>query len=650
MSAIAAIYNLNGKPVDFESMVRMSNALAHRGTVDHGEVAIRDVGLIHRSSSAAIGSPDDRLPIKSARSSCFITCDARIDNRDDLAAQLSLDREGVEQLTDARLILAAYEAWGDDCIGRLIGDFVFAIWDERQKRLLAARDALGVKHFYYYFQPGKLFAIASEPKGLFELDGIVRELDEFAVGDFLVLNSEDKESTFYKNVRRLPATHALSASVDGIRTWRYWSPPASELKLKSDGEYQEAFREKLDEAVKARLRTSGEVGAFLSGGLDSSAIVCLASKHLRETGGPRLKTFSAVFPSVAVLDKRIDEVRYVRSVIDASGCDAEFIEADKGDPLSFMDKIFWHAESPTCAGTAYMDCMIFDAAERQGLGVLLSGIDGDSTVGYGYEDFQRMAERHMYWRLFRDSRALGRNMPARKHSFKRLFWNRGVKRTVPPPLVALWRTAMRRAANDQAISPASSVPYPLHHAAIKSSELERLQIRERSDHFWSKSFPSDESSSELHFRGLTSGHFSSVLEFLEKVSAAFGIEGRYPFFDRRLVEFCVALPPGQRTYRGWTRSIFRHAMKGILPEDIRWRADKSNIGANIKVNLLKYSQERLDEAVHRNTNPLRRYVEIDVLRKALHEYSSAPISRDQETMLLLSHVHLSNWLRHAGFA
>jgi asparagine synthase (glutamine-hydrolysing) len=566
----------------------------------------------------------EKLPLRSGGT--FITCDARVDNREELASRLTLGR-GLTEVTDAELILEAYEKWGEDCAQYLIGDFVFAIWDDRKQRLFAARDALGVKHFYYYHQPGRLFAMASEPKALFQVKGIDRQLDELALGDYLVLNSEDKERTFFKNIKRLPATHALCVNAEGMRTWRYWSPSSQELKLRSDGEYHEAFREKLDAAVKSRLRSSDPVGAFLSGGLDSSAIVCIASKHLSSEHRPPLKTFSAVFPSVAELDKRIDERSYIASVMNATNCDAQLVETDKGDPLSFMDTVFWHAESPGGATSAYMDCMIFRAAQESGVRVMLSGIDGDSTVGYGYDDFQQMAERHMYWRLFRDSVGLSRNMPARKHSFKRSFWNRGVKRAVPAGMLGLWRRALGRVANDQA---AYAIRHPLHYEAVKPSVRERLNVSDRFDQLFARSFPMHESPCELHFRGLTSGHFSSVLELLEKVSAAFGIEVRYPFFDRRLVEFCIALPPGQRTYRGWTRSIFRHAMKGILPEDVRWRVDKSNIGANVKVNLLKHGRARLDEAIRLNTAPLEPYVEFDVLRKALDDYARSPLNRDRE--------------------
>lgn len=647
MSAIAAVYNLDGRPIDSDSLSRMSIVLGHRGSDRHASINLENVALLHRMRFTTPESLIERLPSNDSSGSVFITCDARIDNREELASQLSQHVSSSTRITDSQLILAAYNKWGVDCLPRLLGDFVFVIWNARTRELLAARDPLGVKHFYYYFKANKLFALASEAKALFELEAVERRLNESFLGDYLVLNSEDKESTFFKDIKRLPSTHALLVNSNGIKVWQYWFPSSKELNFKSHTEYQDAFREKLQESVNVRLRSAYPVGSFLSGGLDSSAIVCLASRKLERDQKPPLKTFSAVFPTVATVDARIDELQYVQSVLNATRCEAHFIEADRGNPLQFLEEIFWHTENPGGATSAYMDCQVFKAAHDSGTRVLLSGIDGDSTVGYGYEDFRRMAERRMYWRLFRDASALSRNMPARKHNFKRSFWNKGIKEAIPSPLLTLWRFARLRRPESKK---KSTIRFPLHFAAVKSSVKERLQIEDRSNFYLSKSFPSHESLPELHWRGLTSGHFSSVLENLEKISASFGIEVRYPFFDRRLIEFCIALPPGQRTYRGWTRSIFRHAMKGILPDDVRWRVTKSNIGSGVKVNLLKYGYSQIDDAINVNTRALERYVDLDILRKAFCDYRASPLDRDRETMLILSHVHLSNWLRYFGFA
>ena len=646
MSAIAVLYNLDGRHADIPTLTRLSESLRHRGP-DQGIFSDKQVGLIHRTFSAKQGSIQESLPAKSHDGNYVITCDARLDNRDELISSLSLRDRQAADITDSELILASFSRWGEGCAAKLAGDFVFAIWDERRERLFAARDQLGVKHFYYYFEPGRIFALASEIKALLQIEGVRRELNEEYVGDFLICSTADKESTFFKRIFRLPATHALSIGVHRFKKWEYWAPNTNEIKLKTAHDYHEAFKEKLGEAVRHRLRSDHPIGSFLSGGLDSSAIVCLASEYLREAKKDPCETFSAVFPSVSRLDPNIDERVYMDSVVKKSGCRANFICVDDEDPLQYMATVFRHADHPVGAPNVYMDCKIFQAAEEKGVRVLLSGTDGDSTVSYGYEDFTELAVRRRYLRLFREAAAMSKNMPGSRHSFKRLAWHRGVKRSVPGLLLRGWRL-VRNVPPSAARRPAT--PFRLNLNAIEPSVRKSLRVEERFEHFCKLSQPAGISPAESHWRALTGGHFAFVLEQLEKISAAFGVEVRYPFFDRNLIEFCINLPPGQRIYGGWTRSIFRHSMEGILPTDIQWRTDKSNIGSSVKVNLLKYGSERIEAMMDDGTSALRRYVDTRVLREAYDRYKREPMTREREALLILTNVYLSNWLKHANFA
>jgi asparagine synthase (glutamine-hydrolysing) len=563
-----------------------------------------------------------------------------------LISQLSFS-ERADKISDSLIILEAYKKWGEEAPAYLIGDFVFAIWDKCERKLFAARDPLGVKHFYYYFEPGKLFALASEIKALFQIKGLRRELDEQQLADYLVVNSEDKESTFFRNIKRLPATHTLTVEKKDLRIRQYWQPKFEEIRLKSDGEYHEAFREKFTQAVTSRLRSAFPVGSFLSGGLDSSAIVCIAAEYLKARGKPPLETFSAVFPKVAETDKRIDERAFMQAVIDKTGCRAHFVEVDNDNPLREMEKICWYADHPVGAPNVYMDWEIYRAARDKGVRILLSGTDGDSTVGYGYEDFAQLVQRRMFFRLFRDAFALHKNIPCRSHRPKQLIWHRGFKPVAPPALLRLWRVLRRHKPEDPE---KPQVHFPLHFSCVRREIRRAFELEDRIDRLYRKNYPPEASAAENHWRGLTSGHFSFTLEQLEKISAAFGIEQRYPFFDRRLIEFCIALPPGQRIYKGWTRSIFRHAMAGILPPEVQWRKDKSNLGAGIKLNLLKYGSREIEEALNLSSDVLEKYVDVEVLRKAYRDYQSDPLNKDREALLILSNVYLSKWLRQAGFA
>ncbi|HEX3102336.1 MAG TPA: asparagine synthase-related protein, partial [Pyrinomonadaceae bacterium] len=547
------------------------------------------IGLGHRMRWTTPESLLEKLPFRDAESSNVITCDARIDNREELISQLSFSNKPDDEITDSEIILRAYEKWGEDCLSRLIGDFVFAIWNARENTLFCARDPLGVKHFYYYHQPGKLFALASEIKALLKVDSVPCQLDEEYLGDYLILNSEDREGTFYKGIKRLPATHALSINRPGIRIFRYWKPDPNEIRLRNDTEYQEAFQEKFELAVICRLRSAYPVGSMLSGGLDSSSIVCVASEHLRKIQKPPIHTFSAVFPSIAKVDPRIDETKFIRSVIERTGCEEHFVKVDDASPFQDIDEVQSCTDHPV--GMAiHMDWQLYKAAERSGVRVVLSGIDGDSTVSHGYDDFRQFAYRGWYLRLIREAIALSRNMPRRNHGIKISIWNRGFAKVVPPSFIKLWHLVRGR----KNFNENPPHPYYLHFGAIRPEFKSAYDLDNKFTRPPSGS--SDKlTAAEAHWLGLTSGHRSLVLERSEQAAANFNVEPRFPFFDRRLIEFCISLPPGQRIYKGWTRSIFRHAMTGILPPDVQWRTDKANLGASVKINMHKYGADTINE-------------------------------------------------------
>ncbi len=640
MSAIAAIFRLDGRLVEPDLIGNVLDLLRHRGTDDKGVWAEGNVGLGHRMRWSTPESRLESLPFHDPEMKAVITFDGRLDNREELFEALSFGAKPAAEITDSEIVLRAYEKWGEACPSHLIGDFVFAIWNERERVLFAARDPLGVKHFYYYHQPGKLFAIASEIKGLFALDEIPCDVNEQRIGDYLATCSEDKVSTFYRGILRLPATNCLSVNDRGLRVWQYWKPECTELRLKSDAEYQEKFRELFSAAVTARLRSAYPVGSMLSGGLDSSSIVCVGSKYLADQGKPPLHTFSAVFPSIAKLDPRIDERRYMRSVIDATGCTPHDVMADEVSPFIDIEKQQWHTDHSVGA-PMYMDWEIFKAAQKAGVRTVFSGFDGDSTVSHGYQDFTNLALRRRYYLLIRESIALRKNMPRKSHTLKRLIWRNGILKSLPPWAWSAWRRLRGRVSADYTPSP---IMFPVQFNSIAPEFRATHDLENRVANLFTANFPDDISPIEYHWRALTNGHFGEVLENLEKASAAFEVEAVFPFFDRRLVEFCISLPPGQRIYRGWTRSIFRHAMKGIVPDDVLWRTDKSNIGMSVKVNMLKYGDKQISDLLENGPAVLGAYVDTDRLMPAYCDYKGSPMERDQEAILLLRSIYLQNWL------
>ena len=203
MSAIAGIHYLNERPVDFADLGRMVDILAHRGPDGADIWSEGSVGFGHRMLWTTPESLLEKLPLVNQRGDLVITADARIDNREELIAALSLAECRFEKITDSHLILAAYEKWGETCPEHLLGDFAFAIWDKRNQMLFCARDHFGVRPFYYHHCPRRMFAFASEIKALLCLSEVPNRLNEVRVGAYLEVMLEDKIITFYGDIFRL---------------------------------------------------------------------------------------------------------------------------------------------------------------------------------------------------------------------------------------------------------------------------------------------------------------------------------------------------------------------------------------------------------------------------------------------------------------
>lgn len=646
MSAIAVIYRLNNAPVDHTEMGLVLDCLEHRGGDSRGVHFDGSIALGHCMRWTTPESLHENLPMKGSEGTCVITCDARIDNREELIGQLSSSPRRNSELTDCEIILRAYVKWGEACADKLLGDFVFAIWDRAERKLFCARDSMGVKHFYYYYRPNVMFAIASEIKGLLCLPGIPKSLNETNVGDILILNHQDKEITPYEGIKRLPANNAMRVNEDGLTVWQYWRPSLGVRRsFRSSRDYEDEFRDLFTKSVRCRLRSIRPAGSLLSGGLDSSSISCVASRHLEEIGKPPLETFSAIFPSIAAIDPRIDERKFIDSVIRHIRCSQNSVEADVVSPFLDMDRIQWHADHPIAAPNVFMDWALFKAANNRNLGVLLSGFDGDSTVSYGYEAFRSLARSGRWWNLFRDAVALNRNMPAKHHSLKKLVWTQGFVEAVPDLVRQAWRVSRGRPRH---LPKKSDLPGGMNYqySAINADFARGRDLKNRYFETVAKTHPQGVHPVEAHWNALCGGVFAFALESFEKLAAAFGLEMRYPFFDRRLIEFCISLPADQKILDGWTRSILRRAMDGILPSEVQWRTGKANIGLSYKINMLKYGKEEVENTLFRSGKVLEKFIARGTLEAAYEQYASDPIKRGKEAMLIMSSVYLSSWLRH----
>jgi asparagine synthase (glutamine-hydrolysing) len=626
MSGIVGIYFLDGRPVDRANLEGMVETIAHRGADGSGKWHQGAVGLGHRLLWTTPESRQEKLPLADASGDLVITADARVDNREELLAALNFPT-GAAEVTDSQLILAAYEKWGERCPEKLLGDFAFAIWDGRRQALFCARDHIGVKPFYYYHRPGRAFVFASEIKAILSLSEVPRLLNETRVVDYLLPMLEDKIITFYQGIFRLPPGHFMFIERNMITAPQpYWElNPHQELRLGSDDAYADSFREIFTEAVRCRLRSAFPVGSLLSGGLDSSSIVGVARKLHSANGNGRLRTFSMIYEHMPESDERY----FINAVLAQGDLEPQFFYLDRMGALFDIDRLFHYEDEPFWSPDLVSFWgEVYPAARDQGVRVLLDGSDGDMVVSYGLEYLYELFWRGRWGTMVREASSFGRRF---RRPLWRVLWREILKPSVPEPLRFGWRKLKGRW-GDNGLS------------VINRDFARRLGLARRAAEEWRKPPSAARISRGAHWLGITSGVKPYALEVVDKSIAPFAMEIRYPYFDRRLVEFCLALPAEQKLSQGWNRFIVRRALADLLPPEVRWRTDKGNLSHNFNRGLL-WERERLEDVLG-EPGVIQEYLDMGALRRAYQKFIHQEPGNDPLT--IWKAMTLALWLRQTG--
>lgn len=603
------------------------------------------MGLATRLLYTTPESRREDLPLEDPGRGLVLAADGRVDNRPELIADLGLFDADAPEPTDGQLILASHARWGEDCVRRLIGDFAFAVWDPRRQRLFCARDPMGVKPLYYCHRP-RFFAFASEIKALLTFPGVPRRLDELRVAGHLMNAVEgmaDQEITFYRDIKRLPPGHFLVVEEGRLRKTRYWTPePHRRIRLSSDQEYAEAFLEVFAEAVRCRLRCDLPVGSELSGGLDSSSIVCVGRKVQKEAGrretatSAPLHTFSAVFPNLPEEQRvLLDERGFIQAVVDGGDLEPHRVEADRFGPLADVERTLWLEDGPFFGPNLYLNRGLYGAAREHDVRVMLSGLDGDTTVSNGIDYLVDLARSGRWSRLTAETRALQQRTGSQA-SLARLVWKAGLRPAIPGALMRLWRRATGR-----------RPPLGWTEPTLDPRFAERVGLEERLRAAEAATEGSGMDAKAKQARALSSGHWTHGLELFDKTAAWFGIEPRYPFFDRRLIDFCLSIPPDQSLKHGWTRFVLRNAMRGILPEEVRTRPHKANLESAFRHGLRHHDRERLERILDEHLDAIAGYADTGRLRRTYRRLAAdEPVGIGELTALFEGAV-LALWLADA---
>ena len=619
MSGIVGIYLRQGEPVRSSQLSLMVDTIAHRGPDGAKIWHQENVGLGHLMLQTTPESLIEELPYSDRLTDTAITADARIDNRDELIDLLDLKGDRPEEITDSSLILKAYHKWGRECPAKLIGDFAFAIWDGRERQWFCARDPMGIKPFYYY-QSSDLFAFASEIEGLLCLP-IKKQLNELRIAYQLAGFLEDEAATFYQNIFHLPAAHSLCVNPENYVVDEYWAlDPDRRIELGSHQEYTEAFKELFTESVRCRLRSAFPVGSTLSGGLDSSSISCTARNFL-SAKNQQLHTFSAIFPNLPQSDlKQIDERYFMKQVKELEGIQAHDIRADLLNPL--LDWL-WQKAEPILSPNIYIHEGMYECAQQNNVRVLLDGVDGDTTISHGWRYLTHLLYTGKWHHLYRELKATSRNL---RLSRKLIAQEYCVKPLVHEPLGRIKDRLLDRCDYGDLIDP------DLAHRTNLVERIKDLAPQELIT-----------TAREQHRGGLNTGLYPYAMEITDKSSASKSVEGRYPFFDRRLMEFCLAIPLEQKFRQGYTRAILRHGMEGVLPPEIQWRVSKARLGSNFNRNLIQCQKPLIERAICQQPK-IEPYINMSNLKAKYQRYVVEGKPEPGDDIDVLNSTLLSLWL------
>ena len=542
-----------GGDYDPAALDRMVGLLRHRGPEGAGTHWDQEaeVGLGHTRLAIIDLTEAAREPMTNENETLWLVFNGEIYNFRELRRQLEAKGHAFTSQCDAEVIVHLYEDEGPDCVKRLNGMFAFAIWDRGARRLFLARDPMGIKPLYY-MQDGSRFYFASEPRPIGRVTGADDSVDPHALALYLTFLYVPGPYTIYPGIKKLPQGHALLWEDGDVQLRRYWRPQPTELPGEP-GELAQEVRGRLFEAVRRQMVSDVPLGAFLSGGIDSSAVVAAMAEHLDTP----VKTFSIGFEGVdASYDER-PKARRVAELFDTEH--REFLV--RPDILDLLPKVVWSSGEPFADSSSLLTYLICGQTRREAT-VALTGIGGDELF-HGYPRYLGLGMHDVYQRLPRPLRRLaaslaalslpdrptGRNRLGRLRRFLEAGSLSGAEAYLDwisflpaAPTAGIFQDAFseRLAGYD---------PYSLH--------LERLE-----------EFPDEGIVERAFLLDLTTYLPDDLLFLADRMSMAHALELRVPYCDPDLVELSLSLSARQKGPRGQLKGLLKAALRGVLPDDI----------------------------------------------------------------------------------
>lgn len=515
-----------------------------------------DISILlgHRRLSIVDLSAAGHQPMNLPLGNVWITYNGEIYNYLEIRQELEALGYLFYSKSDTEVILAAYKHWGSDCLNKFNGMFAFILIDLDQKRFFVTRDRFGVKPLYFWQSPAGFLAFASEIKQFMTLPGWQADVNISRAIDYLAYGLTDfSNETLFSKVFQLKGGEYMECSLNisttpAIKRWYQLNKQPCQLSFE---EASHKFYTLFEDAVQLRLRADLDIGSCLSGGLDSSAIVCTAHRLLKnQPKQGRQKTFSACSHI-----PKFDERDYIDEVIEHTKVEGHFVTPSVEDLLQTTKQILWHQDEPFGSSSIYAQYLVFNLARQENIKVMLDGQGADESL-LGYNEFW-MAHLAQLLKAGRcPSYFQERTLAMKGNSSLKLSSISLLKQLLPGGFKRLLKNMLIKPPSARFLFPWINLnDFPYHHCSTQN------EIH----------FP--HCVDQLSFDQLYHTNLPALLRYEDRNSMAHSIEARTPFLDYRLVEFAFSLPSEYKISKGYTKRILRDSIK-TLPEKVRWRTDK----------------------------------------------------------------------------
>jgi asparagine synthase (glutamine-hydrolysing) len=550
MCGITGVYNVgSGEPVGRDLLKQMTDTLVHRGPDDEGFFLSGSFGLGHRRLSI-IDLPGGHQPLANEDQTVWAILNGEIYNFPELREELLQKGHRFRTRSDTEVIVHLYEEEGEACFERLRGMFTVALWDENTRKLLLARDRVGKKPLFYLWD-GRRIVFASEMKAILQVPEVPRDIDLEALSDYFSFAYIPAPKSIFKAVRKVLPGHYLVVSPSGLREKQYWDLSFAETEERSEAEWCERLREAYTEAVRVRLMSDVPLGAFLSGGIDSSSTVAVMSAL---TGG------GVVTSSIGFAEDEFNELPYARMVAEACRC-RHHEEVLRPDAVGVVETLAWHYDEPFADSSAVPTYYVSKVA-RKHVTVALSGDGGDENfAGYRRYAFDRRENQLRSVLPYAVRRplfgALAAVYPKADWAPRFLRAKSTLESLACSPLAGYFRSlsAFRPELKERLLAPA------VRQALSGYDSIDVLR------HYYEKA-DTDDPLSRIQYVDIKTYLTDDILVKVDRAAMAVSLEVRAPLLDHKLMEL-VARIPSCLKLRGTTgKYIFKKALAGLVPEPV----------------------------------------------------------------------------------